>query len=885
MHSCYSIKTRPTCYSWQTDSIPPSLTSLRLLVPPLRLMTAFMWQVAHKQNVEHYEKLESFVCLVTKMVPDLLSHRQKATLVMGLRAKVMLEMCRGDLHVDSQTLKTHLIQIQSAHLTKSRLSEIDNLQRNLSSLILKLLEDPVKREDFFQRVYPVEYGPDFDKALQVLVCQFISRLEQILPIPNFKQVASCISSPLLWEECKQYTDETEGLQGLLQDNCHRPSDDNGLPSIVEDRIILSLSLAHTDYSLSSHKKEPSLDLQSSSSQTHQDNPKRQGFHQQRCHEDDPTLSVEEEEHGMSSEQFEVDHDDDVEIELDLSECEVREKRITEDTSLSDSEHNCGISKGVPLTASTDMADLEDTSGHSHSESFSEKALKETTVPLEEFCGTFPVNGSDQMLQEAPAGTHPGKKVILNANLRAPTEKSSQQIGPLVLSDISNNNQDHGDGTVEEGLLQDAANSQDGPPTRTSVSSAAPAKRLVSQRAKKKCSHCDRCFTHYSTLLMHQRCHSRNTTYQCSQCGLKFQNASLLAVHKLKHVKGPLTYVCTTCGLKLGSVSSWRQHQKAHRGGAHRCAVCDRTFERLSGLMSHMRTHREDSSAPSSSAPSSSVDSSAPASSDPSSSVDSSAPSSSVDLSAPSSSVDSSAPSCFQETPKETEVAVAQLGPAECKFCGMHFSSLLEFESHLMTHKGIRPYLCNQCDKSFATKQGLLGHLSHHMTDKPFLCEVCGKNFGTPTHLKSHLRGSHPTQQHICPYCGKLYSQRGNLNTHIRTHTGERPFLCSTCGKGYISAGDLKVHMRVHTGERPFKCEICDRGFITSSHRLIHLRLHTGERPFSCTACGRGFARRECYKKHMRIHTGETPYKCPNCPKSFPRTSYLKRHREKHCKNK
>ncbi|XP_076152507.1 uncharacterized protein LOC143135993 [Alosa pseudoharengus] len=848
------------------DSVSPSLTSLRLLVPPLRFMTAFMWQVAQKQNVEHYEKLENFVCLVTKVVPDILSYRQKSTLVMALRAKVMLEMCRGDQLVDSQTLKTHLHQIQSAHLPKSRHSEMDNLQRNLSSLILKLLEDPVKKDEFFQRVYPVEYGPDFDKALQVLVCQFISRLEQILPIPNFKQVASCISSPLLWEECKQYIYETEGLQHLLQDNCHRSLDDDGLPSIVEDRIILSLSLPHTDYALNSQntfQKEPSLDLQSSSSQMHQDNPKIQGFHQQRDHVDDPTLRVGQEEHGMSDKQFDVDHED-VDIELDLSECEAERKGITEDTSLSNFAHYCGISRGVPQTASTESAHLEDiavekrtlpdTSGQNHSESLPERALKETTVPLHEFCWTFPVN-SDQMLQEAPAVTHLGKKVIMNANLSAPTENSSQRTGHQVLSDSSNNNQDHGD---EEGLLQDAANSEVRPPARTSFSSAGPAKSLVSQLAKKKCSHCHRCFARYSDLLKHQRCHSRDTTNLCSQCGMKFRNASLLAIHKLKHLKAPLK--CAT----------------------HLCVHCGREFERRSGLMSHMRTHRVDLSTPSSSvdssAPSSSVDLSAP-----SSSVDSSAPSSSVDSSAPSSSVDSSPPSCFQETPKETEVAVAQTSQTECQFCKMHFSSLLELKNHLMTHKELRSYCCNQCDKSFMSKKGLQHHLPLHKTDKPCLCEVCGKHFYTPSQLRSHRRGAHSTEQHCCPYCGKLFSLKGNLNIHIRIHTGERPFLCSTCGKCFPSAGDLKVHVRIHTGERPFRCEVCDKGFVTSSHRLVHLRSHTGERPFSCTVCGRRFARRGCHRKHMLIHSGEKPYKCPDCSKSFRRSSHLKKHRETHIK--
>ncbi|KAK1790511.1 hypothetical protein P4O66_014399, partial [Electrophorus voltai] len=63
------------------------LSSLRLLVPPLRLMSAFMWQAVQQQKVEHFKKLEEYVQLITKMVPEILTNRQKTTLIMGLRAK------------------------------------------------------------------------------------------------------------------------------------------------------------------------------------------------------------------------------------------------------------------------------------------------------------------------------------------------------------------------------------------------------------------------------------------------------------------------------------------------------------------------------------------------------------------------------------------------------------------------------------------------------------------------------------------------------------------------------------------------------------------------------------------------------------------------------
>lgn len=69
-----------------TDHLP--LPLLRLMVPPLRLLSAAMWQVAQQRHVEHYGMLEEFVATVTESVPDLLSYRQRAQLILGLRARV-----------------------------------------------------------------------------------------------------------------------------------------------------------------------------------------------------------------------------------------------------------------------------------------------------------------------------------------------------------------------------------------------------------------------------------------------------------------------------------------------------------------------------------------------------------------------------------------------------------------------------------------------------------------------------------------------------------------------------------------------------------------------------------------------------------------------------
>ncbi|XP_061099766.1 uncharacterized protein LOC133129590 isoform X2 [Conger conger] len=65
----------------------PSLpvSSLHLLVPPLQLLSAAMWQILQQQDVLHYGKLEEFVSLVMETFPELLSESQRTELTLELQ--------------------------------------------------------------------------------------------------------------------------------------------------------------------------------------------------------------------------------------------------------------------------------------------------------------------------------------------------------------------------------------------------------------------------------------------------------------------------------------------------------------------------------------------------------------------------------------------------------------------------------------------------------------------------------------------------------------------------------------------------------------------------------------------------------------------------------
>lgn len=66
---------------------------LRLLAPPLQLLSAAVWQVVQQGLVEHYGMLEEFVTMVTELVPELMSYSQRAQLILGLRARVCTTYC------------------------------------------------------------------------------------------------------------------------------------------------------------------------------------------------------------------------------------------------------------------------------------------------------------------------------------------------------------------------------------------------------------------------------------------------------------------------------------------------------------------------------------------------------------------------------------------------------------------------------------------------------------------------------------------------------------------------------------------------------------------------------------------------------------------------
>nr|XP_023994838.1 uncharacterized protein LOC112071641 isoform X2 [Salvelinus alpinus]XP_023994839.1 uncharacterized protein LOC112071641 isoform X2 [Salvelinus alpinus] len=123
--------------------------------------------------------------------------RSEGQLVLGLRARLVLELCRTEQTLDLTKIQKHLDRIRSLTSTEEAESgdaEVELSESNFVKLVESLLKDPSERENFYQDVFPVEFGPKYDTAIQMLMLEFLSRLEKLLPIPDLEQTASLLNA-------------------------------------------------------------------------------------------------------------------------------------------------------------------------------------------------------------------------------------------------------------------------------------------------------------------------------------------------------------------------------------------------------------------------------------------------------------------------------------------------------------------------------------------------------------------------------------------------------------------------------------------------------------------------------------------------------------------
>ncbi|XP_069836895.1 gastrula zinc finger protein XlCGF26.1-like isoform X2 [Dendropsophus ebraccatus] len=105
-----------------------------------------------------------------------------------------------------------------------------------------------------------------------------------------------------------------------------------------------------------------------------------------------------------------------------------------------------------------------------------------------------------------------------------------------------------------------------------------------------CLECDKLFTQYAKLLIHQRSHTGEKPFSCSFCGKGFTEKSNLIQHERIH-SGEKRFICSECGKGFTRKADLIKHLRIHTGEKpFHCLECGKCFTQNSALLRHKRFH-------------------------------------------------------------------------------------------------------------------------------------------------------------------------------------------------------------------------------------------------------------------------------------------------------
>ncbi|XP_078135436.1 uncharacterized protein LOC144536268 [Sander vitreus] len=882
------------------------LSTLRLLIPPIRLVSAAIWQTVEQKFVTDYGLLEEFVFMVTEMVPQLLSTRQRAELILGLRARLILELCRSEETADLHIIQPHLDRMQNLRSLWN--VETDHPEQEASDshfmgLVQNLLRDPEERRNFFQDVFPGDFGPTYDKAIQTLMWLFLSRLEKLLPTQTLQQIASLLGdASSVLNECMETFAQTEELKTLLdtQKDLGQLQDiesyivDSGILSALclppVERVVIVNEQTETDaesglmytvcteMEVESENKEVYVEGTGNSEECVQT--EWFGLGSEVKAEMDNVVVTDPVEGGVASESEMADDQSGTLIIGEDGQVSVlegaekkpnrrgRKKKRPEDedyevqskTRRKDEDPDYDVLWDRPVRKNRGLKMKRylsqwrksgKTQGSETANSTSQGATKSNdlddrtckvcgkVVSRAKFLERHMNRHSEELPFSCPVCKRFYKSLRYLQQHRCPNQTKAK---PGRKAKVQETAADEGEQS-SSGVPCEATNEeQPSGNTAQDPDYSPPAEGRPSKESGQKSPEGNKSML--------------EGPFYCPHCSVEFKCKQTFRFH--------LRNIC----YNEQQVDPEKPEDVKH---CFRCNECDKAFKYKSTLDSHKQTHNplycevcmklvRDSEALA---------------------------------------MHKESHTPFQCNQCEENFPVFKslhkhyidvhnpTEPFTCTHCETTFGSLKRFIRHEWKHTGYQPFQCAHCSKRFRSYSDLVEHQKKHTKAYPFLCWECGKKFRHGVTLTRHVERVHhsgepviekPTPTFTCAQCGKTFTSRRCLLKHDNFHHKGLRFPCEHCGKGFFGKDALVRHTLIHTGERPFKCDDCDKSFRSAAELKIHRRYHTGERPFKCNICEKGFVQSCFLTLHMRTHTGERPYVCTVCSKGFSSLHGLKRHR-------
>ncbi|XP_058476265.1 zinc finger protein 287-like isoform X1 [Solea solea] len=842
------------------------LSALRLLVSPVRLVSAAVWQTVEQKAVAHYGVLEEFVSMVTDLVPELLTTRQRAQLVLGLRARLILELCQCEDSAHSEVVQPHLDRMQTliqACVKEAGTTNVDVPNSDFVDFVKDMLKDPETRDNFYETVFPEEFGPAFDEALCTLTSLLLCRLEKFLPLHTFQQVASMfgdVSSVL--QDCMAPVSQGDELRIVLQYHKENSQLDHNDGSLDGACIISALKLhsVKTTVARRKHAQDAILDQVPShtgtevvpSSRTTQTNtdtipqcrPVEIKLHKTNFAPGDIIESITRRLGTSPSTQLRpVRQNGGLKMKTLL----LQEKGglCEEDKQTSPCKWVVSVNED-PSISRNDSAETAPGADCSDDDSWSYYSDDDPSRRSSSSSDSWSYY-SDAASSLASPGKTPTDSLSCSSNedlsFNGPKTLSSSEINPGIPdTDFVERLKPYNAHCL---LCKELINTS----LKAHMKTHFPSENYT-------CPFCNKTFKLYMSLQRHLRGSCSDSTrqqiivekpkvaknlYKCDKCQDAYYDDFSLARHKITHHE----LYCSVCRRVLRDAATLARHKASHT--TFQCIRCEETFTVLTLLLRHCeRVHR---------------------------------------LSR----------------------------PFKCIHCPKTFPRLRALILHEGRHTGHLPFQCAQCGSRFRSHTDLVYHERVHTRERPCLCPVCGKTYSQNSSLRRHLKVVHSEfrneKKHSCSQCEKSFKEKESLKKHEQTvhlnegsqkthqqsshlHEGSLKkhqrgshvirFPCQICGK-LLSQSSVVRHKLIHTGERPYKCTVprCDKNFRSGTEVKIHILLHhTSERPFKCNVCGKGFIRLGFLNEHTKIHSGEKTFVCPVCGKAFLKLYLMRAHKKK-----
>ncbi|XP_039892028.1 uncharacterized protein LOC120736115 isoform X2 [Simochromis diagramma] len=571
-----------------------SVSSLCLLVPTLRLMCAFAWQVVQCCNVAQYRKVEELVKLVTEVAPELLTTRERVQLLLRLRARLVLELCLSENTTDLLNIQPHLNVIRDLTLSceQEDATELENSKSNFVEVVHAILEDPEERQRFYKEVFSIYYGKQYDVTLQTLVWKFISRLDNLLPIPDIRQTAQWLSSaPSVTEECARLILEPDQLKALL--NFHQQQSGNGSKccSQADENMFLPKLLfnpkgnfqhvsAQLD-ELSSSKDERQSDYSEAKEPADCKAPVKD------CGKEIKGLKLKHEQSdGMAS-----SYCSDLNCApLQLQTCSlcpysdshvsgllshIREEHLIQESNpITDPGKDCVFQRVRDQTFTPKMRRITDTC---------------------EYCG--------KVFKDVSALTSHIKTHTLPFHCDKCDKKYSSKWSLTVHRRIHTGETPYlcsycGQGFRSSNILALHVRIHTGDRRykcpicgKTSIQHLSRHMRMHRGEKNYLCTECGKAFLSSGELRLHMRFHTGERPYTCKHCGKGFIAKCLLTVHTRQHT-GESPYRCSLCPKSFRTLRAQKRHLVIHSSKkSFQCLKCGKIFRQEETFKTHAETHK------------------------------------------------------------------------------------------------------------------------------------------------------------------------------------------------------------------------------------------------------------------------------------------------------